>query len=156
MALTGNTLILILLAIIVLLVVWLIYMEWRLRKLLRGKNAATLEDSIITLVGQIKELEGGRRDIEAYLRGVEQRLKRSIQGVRTVRFNPFKDLNIGSNQSFSTAFLDEEGNGVVVSSLYSRDRVSVYSKPLNNHASEYDLTDEEREAVAKARPGKIL
>ena len=156
MALTGNTLILILLAIIVLLVVWLIYMEWRLRKLLRGKNAATLEDSIITLVGQIKELEGGRRDIEAYLRGVEQRLKRSIQGVRTVRFNPFKDLNIGSNQSFSTAFLDEEGNGVVVSSLYSRDRVSVYSKPLNNHASEYDITDEEREAVAKARPGKIL
>lgn len=155
MAPSTDTLIFILLTIIVLLIIWLMRMEWRLRKFLRGKNAQTLEDSIITIVGQIKDLEKGQQDVETYLRGVEQRLKRSIQGVRTVRFNPFKDLNMGSNQSFATAFLDEEGNGVVVSSLYSRDRVSVYSKPLSKHSSEYELTDEEREAVAKARPEKI-
>ena len=155
MALDANTLILILLAIIVLLALWLVRVEWKLKKLLRGKTAATLEDSITTLLAELKDLQAARRDIENYLIGVEQRLKRSIQGIRTVRFNPFKDLNMGSNQSFATTFLDEEGNGVVISSLYSRDRVSVYSKPIRNGASEYELTDEERKSVEEAKPGRV-
>ncbi len=155
MAISTDILIIALFAIVVLLITWLVYMEIRLGRFLRGKNGKTLEDSLIILLKQIKEVEDFRKEMEVYLLGVEKRLKRSIQGVETVRFNPFKDIGTGSNQSFSTAFLDEEGNGVVVSSLYSRDRVSVYSKPLKKYSSEYDLTDEEKEAVAKARPGKV-
>lgn len=155
MPLDPNSLILILAAVIAVLIAWLAVLEIRLRRLLRGKDAKTLEDSIVNLLTELKDLQNARRDIESYLRGVEQRLRRSVQGIKTVRFNPFKDLNIGSNQSFSTAFLDEEGNGVVVSSLYSRDRVSIYAKPLEKNSSPYELTGEEKEAVAKARPEKI-
>ena len=155
MAFDSNILIIILLAIIVLLITWLIRMEVRISRLLRGKDARTLEDSFVTLLTELKDVQTARRDIETYLRSVETRLKRSLQGVHTIRFNPFRGVNIGSNQSFSTAFLDEEGNGVVVSSLYSRDRVSVYSKPLKKHGSDYDLTEEEREAILKARPEKV-
>ncbi len=155
MAIDTSIFIVTLLAIIVLFAAWLVYMEIRLGRFLRGKNGKTLEDSLITLLNQIKEVEDFRKEMGVYLLGVEKRLRRSVQGVETVRFNPFKDIGTGSNQSFSTAFLDEEGNGVVVSSLYSRDRVSVYSKPLKKHSSEYDLTDEEKEAVAKAKPGKV-
>ncbi|MEK7614443.1 MAG: DUF4446 family protein [Patescibacteria group bacterium] len=155
MTIDTSIFIVTLLAIIVLFAAWLVYMEIRLGRFLRGKNGKTLEDSLITLLNQIKEVEDFRKEMGVYLLGVEKRLRRSVQGVETVRFNPFKDIGTGSNQSFSTAFLDEEGNGVVVSSLYSRDRVSVYSKPLKKHSSEYDLTDEEKEAVAKAKPGKV-
>jgi hypothetical protein len=155
MAFDTNIVIIVLLAVIVLLICWVIYFEIRLRKLLRGRNATNLEDSWNDILLELKDVQSARRDIEAYLRNVEQRLRRSIQGVETIRFNPFKDLNMGSNQSFSTAFLDEDGNGVVVSSLYSRDRVSVYSKPLKNHASEYGLTEEEKDVVTRAKPGKI-
>ena len=154
MAIDTSIFIVTLLAIIVLFAAWLVYMEIRLGRFLRGKNGKTLEDSLITLLNQIKEVEDFRKEMGVYLLGVEKRLRRSVQGVETVRFNPFKDIGTGSNQSFSTAFLDEEGNGVVVSSIYSRDRVSVYSKPLKKHSSEYDLTDEEKEAVSKAKPGK--
>src|SRR3989344_5311778 len=104
MPLDANTIILILAAVIVALIVWLAVLEIRLRRLLRGKDARTLEDSIVNLLAELKDLQGARRDIENYLRGVERRLKRSVQGIKTVRFNPFKDLNIGSNQSFATAF----------------------------------------------------
>ena len=142
MATDINILVIALLAIIVLLAVWVIRLEIRMRKLLRGKNAASLEDTFNALANDLKELQMARRDIESYLRTVEERLKRSIQGVQTVRFNPFKDVSIGSNQSF-------------ISSLYSRDRVSVYSKPLKNNSSEYGLTNEEREAIEKARPQKV-
>ena len=155
MATDINILVIALLAIIVLLAVWVIRLEIRMRKLLSGKNAASLEDTFNALANDLKELQMARRDIESYLRTVEERLKRSIQGVQTVRFNPFKDVSIGSNQSFATALVDEEGNGVVISSLYSRDRVSVYSKPLKNNSSEYGLTNEEREAIEKARPQKV-
>ena len=46
--------------------------------------------------------------------------------------------------------LNEEGDGVVFSSLYSRERMSVFAKPIKNNKSEYELTSEEKEALKKA------
>ena len=63
----------------------------------------------------------------------------------------FEGTGEGGQQSFATAFLSEEGNGVVVSSIRARDRVGIYAKPIASHASEYELTEEERAAIAKAR-----
>jgi hypothetical protein len=67
--------------------------------------------------------------MEEYLTTVEKRLKKSIQGVETVRFNPFKGTGAGGNQSFSTAFVNEKGDGVVLTSMYARDRISMFAKP---------------------------
>ena len=89
--------------------------------------------------------------MEEYLLSVEKRLKKSVQSVSTVRFNPFKGTGSGSNQSFSTTFLNEERDGVIISSLYSREHISVYSKPVVKGASEYELSDEEKESLEKAK-----
>ena len=80
----------------------------------------------------------------------EGRLRGSVQGIGVVRFNPFVSGQ-GGNQSFAAAFLDERGNGVVFSTLYSRDRVGVYAKPVENGASSFELTGEEKEAITKAK-----
>jgi len=40
---------------------------------------------------------------------------------------------------------------VVISSLYAHDRMSIFSKPLNNFASTYDLSEEEKEVVTKSK-----
>ena len=74
-----------------------------------------------------------------------------MRGVGTVRFNPFKGTGDGGHQSFATAFLDETGNGIVLSTLYIRDRVGIYAKPLKKGRSEYELTGEERKAIEEAR-----
>ena len=74
-----------------------------------------------------------------------------MTGVETVRFNPFKGDGSGGNQSFSTAFVNEEGDGVVISSLYSRERVSVFAKPVKKMSSEYEMTAEEKESLQKAK-----
>ena len=66
-----------------------------------------------------------------------------------MRFNPFPDQ--GSNQSFAIGMLNEEGDGVVFSSLYSRDRMSVFAKPIKNNKSEYELSDEERKVLDRAK-----
>jgi hypothetical protein len=57
----------------------------------------------------------------------------------------------GSNQSFSIALVNEKGNGVVVSSLHSRDRMSTFAKPIENYESTYELTEEELAVLDDAR-----
>ncbi len=116
-----------------------------------GKNGSSLEESILTLSRRTKEIEEFRTELEKYLKRAEARLSTSIRGVGTVRFNPFKGDGSGGNQSFSTALISESGDGVVISTLYSRDRVSVFGKPLVVGKSTFELTSEEAEAVGLAK-----
>ena len=145
----NDLLIYILIAFIGLQAAELFRLNGRLRRTLLGKQGNNLEDSIATLVKGMENLDSRATDVEDYIIKMEERLKRSIQHVEVVRFNPFPDQ--GSNQSFAICFVDEYGNGAVVSSLYSRDKVSVYAKPLVKYQSEYELTQEERQAIDKAR-----
>jgi Protein of unknown function (DUF4446) len=131
--------------------IWLIRLEVKLHRLLGGSNAKSLEQAVVALRTEVKEIAAFRSEMEKYLTSVEKRLKKSVQSIETVRFNPFKGDGFGGNQSFATAFLTEKGNGVIFSSLYGRDRVSVFSKPVNNHESTFELTEEEREVLTKAK-----
>jgi hypothetical protein len=124
---------------------WLARTEMRLKKMLRGKNARDLEDVITELVASVTMLEKNDATIEATLGHMESRLRKSIQGIETIRFNPFKDS--GGNHSFATALLSEDGDGVVLSSLYARDRVNIFAKPIKKHVSDFELTAEEKEAL---------
>ena len=146
----GITL-LVLAVITIALIVWIVRLEMRLKKFLIGVGAENIGDSFVQINGQLKDLAVFRKELEEYLRTVEKRLRQSTQGVHTIRFNPFKGTGAGGNQSFATAFINQEGNGVVLSSLYSRDRVSVFSKPVVNYGSEFELTKEERDAITEAR-----
>ena len=80
---------------------------------------------------------------------ISNKTKQSIRGLETIRFNPFSDQ--GSNQSFAIAMLNEDGDGVVLSSLYARDRMSVFAKPIKNNKSEYELSNEEKEVLSKIK-----
>jgi len=127
------------------LIIWNIFIELRLKKFFRGKRAKDLEEVLVDLSKDLEKLDISRKEIEKYLETVEKRLRKSIQTLNIIRFNPFE--NAGSNQSFSIAFLDENGDGVVISSLYSREKINVYAKPIKRYTSEYPLSEEEKEAI---------
>lgn len=128
---------------------WAIATERRLKKFFLGKKAKDLEDTIIALEQKIAELGGARNRIEEEIALMNGKLRKSVRGLATTRFNPFPDQ--GSNQSFAIGMLDEEGNGLVMSSLYSRERMSIFAKPVKNGKSEYGLSAEEKEALEKAK-----
>jgi hypothetical protein len=102
------------------------------------------------------------KEVLTYIRNIEKRINDisekldftrkmagiSLQKVGVVRFNPFKDM--GGDQSFSIALLDFQNNGLVISSIYSREGNRVYTKPIKNGESEYQLSDEEKEAISRA------
>lgn len=133
------------------LIVLVVTLQSKLKKFLTDSNATTLGDSLVSIDGRISDLTTFKKELEVYLESVEKRLKRSIQSVETVRFNPFKGTGSGGNQSFATAFLDENGDGVILSSLYSREHVSIFSKPIKGKKSEFELTPEETEALDGAK-----
>lgn len=140
----------ILIIALIVLVIMHVQLSRKLNRFLIGASSGNLDDSITSISMSIKEFEKFRAELEAYLTGVEKRLKKSVQAVHTVRFNPFKGTGGGGNQSFATAFINEDGHGVIISSLYSREHVSVYSKPVKGGVSEYELSDEEKEALTNA------
>jgi hypothetical protein len=45
-------------------------------------------------------------------------------------FKAFDGMKSGGTNSFSLALLNEEGDGVILSTLHSRERVNVYSKEI--------------------------
>ncbi len=129
-------------------VFWIVKTEKRLKRFFLGKKAKDLEETIMVLEDNIKLLNSAKDKIEAELGSVNQKLRKSIRGLDTVRFNPFPDQ--GSNQSFAIGLLNEDKDGVVISSLYSRERMSVFAKPIKAGKSEYELTLEEKEALKGA------
>jgi len=129
--------------------VWAIITEKRLKRFFLGKKAKDLEETISLLEDNVVKLNKSKENLEKDISTINTKLKKSIRGLETVRFNPFPDQ--GSNQSFAIGMLNEEGDGLVLSSLYSRERMSVFAKPVKGGKSEYELSTEEKEALQKAK-----
>jgi hypothetical protein len=130
-------------------IVWVIVTEKRLKRFFLGKKAKDLEDTIISLENNINELNKTKDTIQKDIAIINTKLKKSIRGLETIRFNPFPDQ--GSNQSFAIGMLNEENDGLVISSLYSRERMSIFAKPIKKGKSEYELTTEEKEVLERAQ-----
>lgn len=146
---TISILIYILSGAILILFIWVLITEYRFRKFFAGTKARNLEDVMLKLGSQMTELKKTQIEINKHLVTVDKRLDKSIRSVETIRFNPF--LDAGSNQSFAISFLNDEGNGVVMSSLYARDRMSIFAKPIIAGKSDFELSTEEKEVLEKSK-----
>lgn len=136
---------------IIILFIWVLWLQNKLGKLLVGK-AKNLDESFSFITKEVADLKKFKAEALETFKITDARLKKTVSGVETIRFNPFKGDGSGGNQSFATAFLNEEKNGVIISSMYSRDHVSVFSKPIKNLISEQgELTAEEKQAMSKAQ-----
>lgn len=69
-----------------------------------------------------------------------------------LRYDAFADM--GGQQSFSAALLDDHGDGIVITSINGRSETRTYAKPVKGLSSEIDLTEEEREVIAGAAAGR--
>jgi len=151
MIIQPDILIMILIGLVLIVGLGLVRLEIKLKKLCRGAQGADLESSINALADKLETLNKFEDESKSYYKNIERRLRRSTQAVEVVRFNAFKGDGLGGNQSFAAAFLNEDGDGTVISSLYSRDRVSVFSKPIKKFSCEIGLSEEEIKAVSQTK-----
>lgn len=142
-------------AVAALLLLWVIALQWRLSRLHRRYRAAMavaggvdLEKAMIEQRALLREHAERLLAVEAQSQSMQGTLSSHAGRVGIVRFNPFQDS--GGDQSFSIAWVDDQVNGVVISSLYSRSGTRIYAKPLARGNSSYNLTEEEQEAIRQA------
>ena len=121
------------------------------RELVRDQDGGTLHDRLVGSAEQAVHAAERMSEIEAMHGMLDRRTRRSLQHIGLVRFNPFDDT--GSDQSFAIALLDDQRDGVVVSSLHGRTNTRVFAKPVADGSSPHTLSDEESQAIRVALEG---
>jgi len=111
------------------------------------------EDPILDtlLASQMQRLDGVTDELLAQgarIRAMEGAGRHAVQRVGLVRYNPFEDT--GGNQSFALALLDADANGVVLTSLHSRQATRVYLRTIVAGRCDAALSAEEAEALRQA------
>lgn len=119
------------------------------RVLLANGSPQDLETLLVGQATTLEQLAAHMDQIDRQLSAHERQARHHIQKVGMLRYNAFPDT--GSDQSFSVALLDADGNGLVLTSLYGRTETRTYAKPLQGGRSTYPLSDEETGAIAQAQ-----
>ena len=74
----------------------------------------------------------------------------ALRHVAVVRYDAFGDM--GGHLSWSLALLDDAGDGVVLTSIHGRSEARTYAKSITSWSCGQQLSPEEDEAIAHARP----
>jgi hypothetical protein len=128
-------------------------------------------DAVKRLLATHEELIGGSggaaserlRTLEAGLAGVRTALERvtgridelealaatDVSRIGFVRYDAFEDT--GSDLSYALALLNRAGDGVVISSIYSRTDTRTYGKAVKSFKPAANASEEELRAIELAR-----
>ncbi len=112
------------------------------------KQEKSVEVTPKDLAKKVQALEAKFEQATKEIENLREGVRRAITKIGIVRFNPFKE--IGGDQSFSIALLNEYNDGVVVTSYYGRELNRIYAKAVRSGASEHELSQEEKEAISQA------
>ena len=102
----------------------------------RGSGADALPTDVQGLRGEVHSLRAEVSD--------------ALRHLSVVRYDAFGDM--GGHLSWSLALLDDGGHGVVVTSIHGRSEARTYAKNVVAWSCEQQLSPEEEEAIAHARP----
>lgn len=133
---------------------WLVLLTLKYRKIYKKGEVIFAEDDpqeIRTLINRyfkgIKKVYKENEEMSSKIKEIDKLAKKSLTKVVMARYNPFGD--VGSNQSFSLAALNDRNDGFVISSIHSREGTRVYAKPIKGGESRYNLSKEEQKIINK-------
>lgn len=137
--------------ILILLIGWLV-MSLRLRRLhrqitalTRGVDGRNLEETLAAHLETVAQTARRMDSLEQAVAVLQAQLPTCLRYAHLIRYDAFED--VGGEQSFSLALLDERRNGVVLTSVYSRLDVRVYAKAIRNGQASHTLSEEETRAL---------
>ena len=91
------------------------------------------------------DVRGLRAEVEA----LRQENSEALRHLSVVRYDAFGDM--GGHLSWSAALLDDNGNGIVLTSIHGRSESRTYAKNVGEWSSDQTLSPEEEEAIDAAR-----
>lgn len=155
--LKSDAFLLILLIAVVILIVLYIVNTIKLSKIRESYsqfmkklgNNTNIEDDLRRFISKVEQVEQENKEIQEYANNLNSNMKGCLQKIGIVRYSAFSD--VGSDLSFTLAMLDAKDNGVILNGIYSADSSNIYAKPIINGTSTYSLSQEEKEALEKAK-----
>jgi len=99
-------------------------------------------------ISKNKEFSNNTKDIKEIKSELKSFINSSsshIQKIGLVKFNPFKEA--GGSNSFSLVLLDGDKNGIIITSLHTRERTRLYLKDVSKGKTKIELSNEEQNAL---------
>ncbi len=121
----------------------------RINQFMGDKKSSDFEDMLKSFIEQSNAIDERHSRIINDIRAVQRDLRFCIQKIGIIRYNPFDD--VGGDLCYAVAILNQNNDGFVLNSVYSRDGCYTYAKPIENgKCPKYKLSAEEEEAVIRA------
>lgn len=125
------------------------------RRLTQGITQKDLKTVLERIFKNIKDNEKTIKEITHRCEQIEVQSGYHFQKVGFLRYNPFKTT--GGDQSFILALLDAHDDGLIISSLHSRESTRLYAKPIKKgKAGQYKLSIEEERVISSAKKASLL
>ncbi len=138
-------------AIILLLTGWIAYLHFRFNRLVKTAHKDNIEKTLVEIYSYLEKNHKQNFDIVNHLKVLDKKIHTAPRGLGLILFKAFDGMKSGGTNSFSLALLNEKGDGAILSTLHSRDRVNVYSKEIQAFKASVLLTEEEQQALTKAQ-----
>ena len=119
------------------------------RIFMEGKDAKSLEDTLVKRLDQIDGLIDANAANEMQITQLFENMKSTFQKVGLVKYDAFNEM--GGKLSFSLALLNENNDGFVMNAVHSREGCYTYIKEIVGGNSIIVLADEEQEALNIAK-----
>jgi hypothetical protein len=121
-----------------------------LSALCAGKKGVALEGIVMDNNKRIHEFDTEIHELFQISNMINAHAHKALHKIGLVKFNPFHDYS--GNQSFALALLNSKDNGIIISSIHTREGARIYTKEIQNGAPvNNELTTEEKEAITKAQ-----
>ena len=119
------------------------------RIFMSGKDAKTLEDTLIQRLDQVDSLLESNEENDSNIKVLSKNMQRTYQKMGLIKYDAFHEM--GGKLSFSLAMLNEEDDGFVINAVHSREGCYTYIKEIVGGNSIIVLADEEQEALDMAK-----
>jgi len=114
----------------------------------RGADGTSLVEKVASQAMKIEDIYRILEEHAAQKDYLADVLAGSLQRVAVVRYDAFEDM--GGKLSYSVAMLDENGDGVIFTSIYGRNENRTYAKAVKAGKASHVLSREEEEALRRA------
>ena len=146
LGLAGFTLVLFI--IILINIIQMHKLKKKYKMFMDGKNAKTLEESIMSRMDQIDYLISSNQKNESDIKEINKNLKSTFQKVGLIKYDAFHEM--GGKLSFSLALLNKANDGFIINAMHSREGCYTYIKEIIDGNSIIALAEEEKEALDMA------
>lgn len=140
--------------LLIIVIIWNIRTEKRLRKLFRGAKHISIETILTNALKTIEDHESRLEAGESHGKVLSGQISQCLRNIVIKRYSAFNDGT--AQNSFTLALINDRGDGVILSSLYARERMSIYAKNIIAGKSQTELTDEEKVALTEALTKKTV